>query len=125
MNEQETTQIPIDLQLDAFEKLVFLMSQLTVPLQEYAYVGVFLSGLSIVLAWSIFRYHEHRIEDYEFFKANIHVVGRFTGKTFEMFRWWSKTFPPLAVFVVVFSIWTRFDTLAFIRMFGIKHVRDS
>lgn len=126
MSALETTHYhPNDLTLDAFEKFVFSLSNFTSLLQEYAYVGVFLTGLFVLLSWSIFRYHEHKIEDYEFFKANIHVLGRFTSKTYEMFRWWAKAFPPLAVFVVFYSIWTRFDTLDFIRMFGTKHVQGD
>lgn len=125
MSVTETTHYLNDIELSKFEQFVYSLSQFTANLHEYAWIGVFISGVFIVSAWAIFRYHESKIEDYEFFKQNIHVVGRFTSKTFEMFRWWSKTFPPLSVAIVLFSIWTRFDTIAFIRVFGIKHVRDN
>lgn len=124
MNALETTPL-IDIELNKVELLIDSLSEFSVLLHELAWVWVLVSGMFVLLSWFIFRYHEHRIADYDFFKDNIHVVGRFTSKTFDMFRWWSMTFPPLAVFVVCFSVWTRFDTLDFIRAFGTRRVQDN
>lgn len=120
----ETTILSAELELTRFELFVQSVADVLAFVQEYAYMGVLLTGLMFALCWLIFRYHEHQLEDNDFFRSNLGVAGRFTCKTYDMFRWCSTTVPPFSFFVLVFSVWTRFDTVRFIRFFGIKRLKS-
>lgn len=88
--------------------------------EAHPYVGAAISSGSILGNWAVFRYHYSRMNDPHFLLANIHVAGRFSLPTFEMWKTLSMSLVPFGLLVLLFTAFSQARSVPFIALFGIR-----
>lgn len=103
-----------------FEQFVQLTDSVWWFIDRHPGIGVAFSIATIVSNWFIFRYHYALMNEPQFLLANIHIAGRFSKPTYDMWKWASMSVLPLGMAIVLFSLVTSLRTPPFLAVFGIK-----
>lgn len=114
-----------DVELTAFEQFIQWFSILTTFWDTYSTFLFALYGLEVLVVWVIFSYHIHVLQDHNFFMKNLVVTSRFTVKTYDLFRWLSTVFAPFGFFIIVYSAFTNFSSVKFLKLFGTKRLKTD
>lgn len=113
------------MELSLFERFVESTEFIVRYGEAHSWMGLLFSGVIVLFNWFIFRYHHTILEDHYIFRENIHIVGRFCSTTYNMWKWIAVTFVPFGVLVLVYSLYTRFDSIEFVRLYGIRKALRS
>lgn len=103
-----------------FEQFVAFTDVIWWYSEAHPYVGAAISSGSILGNWAVFRYHYSRMNDPYFLMTNIHVAGRFSLPTFEMWKAVGMGVVPFGLLVLLFTAFSQARTLPFIALFGIR-----
>jgi hypothetical protein len=108
----------LDLELDFIELLVLRLETL-LPLFDFqGYVSVVGVTLISGIQWVLFRYHFVKLIKFSFFIEHYDVASRFARNRYNTSLTFAMVIFPIGVSVIIYSVFTKFNTVKFIEMFG-------
>lgn len=103
-----------------FELFVDFTDDIWWFMSNHPAISISIYGLLVLSNWLLFVYHRASLQEHEYVWENIHVTGRFSKPTYDMWRWAAVAIIPIGASVIVFSIITKLNTTSFLAAFGIK-----
>lgn len=108
----------LDLELDFIELLVLRLDALTPLFDFQGYVGVIGVTLISGIQWVLFRYHFVKLTQFSFFVEHYEVASRFARNRYNSSLTFSMIIFPVGVGIIIYSVFTKFNSAKFIEMFG-------
>lgn len=105
-------------ELDLIETWVLKIDHYTAFLTIHSWIGIISAACNVGIVWFLFRAHFIKLQSYEFFIEHYDIASTFTRSRYNLHRTSCMLGVPFGVALLIFSLFTKFDTAKFISLLG-------
>lgn len=107
-----------NIELELLERLVLQIDGMSFIAEIQNHVGFMGVGINAALQWFLFRYHFIKLIEYEFFIEHYDTASHFARNRYNTFKSLAMVALPVGIAIMVYSLFTRFNSAKFIDLFG-------